>query len=295
MASLRESLGKVGLWASGAALGGPSRAGEFARTVEGLGISALWLGGGNPDDAALQERAAMLAATEHLVVATGITNIWAWRPAALYQRAVALDRDHPGRFLLGLGVSHGPLVQQMGRTYAKPLAAMRAFLDGLDQADAEASASAPPTRVLAALGPKMLELARDRSAGAHPYLVTPEHTAVARRVMGEGPLLAPEQAVVVNSDAAEARRIARQYLSTYLVLPNYLTNLAEYGFDNGDFADGGSDRLVDALVPSGEGGTVAKRIAEHFDAGADHVCVQPLGEGRAVDLDGMRDVLAAIG
>jgi probable F420-dependent oxidoreductase len=288
-----QDLGKMGLWVSGAAPGGHAAAGDFARRVESLGIRAAWVGGGNADPRALQERGEMLAATEHLVVATGITNIWAWGPAALHAQAAALDRAYPGRFLLGLGVSHAPLVQQLGRDYKHPLAAMRAFLDDLDQA-AATDGPAPP-RVLAALGPKMLELARDRSAGAHPYLVTPEHTATARQVLGDGPLLAPEQAVVVVDDAVTARRIAREYLQTYLVLPNYLSSLRQYGFDDSDFADGGSDRLVDAVVPWGDAAAIAPRIQQHFDAGADHVCVQPLGPGRAVDLAGLEALIRVAG
>jgi probable F420-dependent oxidoreductase len=252
-----------------------------------LGIQAVWVGGGNANPAALEERGAMLAATEHLVVATGILNIWAWDPTALYGQAAAMDSAYPGRFLLGLGVSHAPLVQQLGRDYVHPLAAMRAFLDGLDE---EAGDGPAPTRVLAALGPKMLELARDRSAGAHPYLVTPEHTADARRALGEAPLLAPEQAVVIDGD----RGIARHYLATYLQLPNYTSNLRHYGFQDEDFAAGGSDRLVDALVPSGDATAVASRVQEHLDAGADHVCLQPLGEGRAVDLHGLAALLQVL-
>jgi len=234
------------------------------------------------------------------VVATGIVNIWAWDPAALHAQAAALARAHPGRFLLGLGVSHAPLVQQLGRDYERPLAAMRAFLDGLDEAAAaDPSGAASPPRVLAALGAKMLELARDRSAGAHPYLVPPEHTATARQVLEAGSLLAPEQAVVIQRDggggASGGRRVAREYLATYLQLPNYLSNLRRYGFGDEDFADGGSDRLVDALVPSGTASVLAPRVAEHLDAGADHVCIQPLGEGRAVDLPGFEELLGAIG
>jgi probable F420-dependent oxidoreductase len=293
--SLRESLGKVGLWIGSAGASPTLTAGQLAQAVERLGIRALWVGGGNPDDAALQERGAMLAATGHLVVATGITNIWAWDADVLYERAVALERAYPGRFLLGLGVSHEPLVRRMGLTYAKPLAAMREFLDRLDRAGAAAGAGPAPPRVLAALGPKMLELARERSVGAHPYLVTPQHTAIARSVLGAGPLLAPEQAVVVRRDVVDARRSARQYLATYLVLPNYLASLAQFGFDQDDFADGGSDRLVDELVPNGDATTVARRILEHLAAGADHVCVQALGEGRSLDLPGIEALLAAIG
>src|SRR5580704_15486726 len=209
MTMLRDSLGTVGLWVSGAGPGGAAGAGDFARRVEALGIQAVWVGGGNADIAALEERGAMLAATDHLVVATGILNIWAWDPTALSAHTAALDGAYPGRFVLGLGVSHAPLVQQLGRDYQHPLAAMRDFLDGLDAAAAAAGDAPAPTRVLAALGPKMLELARDRSTGAHPYLVTPEHTADARRALGEAPLLAPEQAVVIEADRDAAHRIAR--------------------------------------------------------------------------------------
>jgi probable F420-dependent oxidoreductase len=294
MATLHEDwrrLGKIGLWVSGAAPGLSPGPGDFARRIEAMGVGAIWVGGGNPDDHAFEERRAMLAATEHLVVATGITNIWAWDPAVLHAKAASIVAGYPGRFLLGLGVSHQPLVQQMGRHYEKPLAAMRAFLDGLDLA---AGDGAPLPRVLAALGTKMLELSRDRALGAHPYLVTADHTATARQVLGEGPLLAPEQAVVIKGDPVAARRIARQYLETYLTLPNYLTNLRRSGFQESDFAAGGSDRLVDALVPSGEPGAVAERVQVHFAAGADHVCIQPLDEGRAVDLSGFETLLRSL-
>jgi probable F420-dependent oxidoreductase len=284
-------LGRIGLWVSSASAGGAPGAGDLARRVEELGVDALWVGGGNPDANTLEERAAMLASTGHLVVATGIVNIWAWDPAALHRAAAAVNATHPGRFLLGLGVSHKPLVQRLGREYRQPLAAMRDFLDGLDRAAGPGTA---PPRVLAALGTKMLELARSRTAGAHPYLVTPDHTAAARQVLGPERLLAPEQAVVVDRDRDRARRIAREYLAVYLTLPNYLANLGRLGLGDSDVAGGGSDRLVDALVPSGDAQAVAKRVREHFDAGADHVCLQPLGEGRAVDLNGLEELVPAL-
>jgi probable F420-dependent oxidoreductase len=286
-------LGTIGLWVGGTGAGGGRDAGALARRAELLGVRALWVGGGNPDTSALDERAEMLAATSELVVATGIVNIWAWEPGNLARRASALAATYPGRFLLGLGVSHRPLVERLGRDYRRPLAAMRAFLDDLDGAGAT---TAVLPRVLAALGPKMLQLSRDRAGGAHPYLTTAAHTADARALLGPGPLLAPEQAVVVTRDpTGDGRRIARQYLSTYLVLPNYTSNLRHYGFTDADFADGGSDRLVDALVPSGESGAVAGAVTAHLDAGADHVCVQPLAEGRAVDWRGFEELLGATG
>jgi probable F420-dependent oxidoreductase len=296
--ALRERLGKVGLWVPGFAAGGPSGAGDLARRAEDLEVSALWVGGGNPDAKALDERAAMLDATERLVVATGIASIWAWAPAELEERAAALDQAHPGRFLLGLGVAHAPSVQALGREYRRPVATMRAFLDGLDEAACLSGPSgdgaAPAPRVLAALGPMMLALARDRSAGAHPYLVTPEHTSTARRLLGPTAVLAPEQAVVVNGDATTARGIARDYLATYLTLSNYLSNFQRLGFEESDFAGGGSDRLVDALVPWGDAEMVARRVQDHFEAGADHISIQPLSGGRAIDFSGLASVVRAL-
>jgi probable F420-dependent oxidoreductase len=289
--AILERIGRLGVWVNGAATGGRSGAADLARAVESIGIGALWVGGGNPNQDALDERALMLDATEQLVVATGIASVWAWDPAALHAATVAIEERHPGRFLLGLGVSHRPNVERLGREYRRPMAEMRALLDGLDQA-AAGGGIAPP-RVLAALGPKMLELARDRSVGAHPYLVTPEHSATARGILGPDRLLAPEQAVVMNNDAAAARRIARDYLAPYLTLPNYLSNLVRLGFGPEDCSAGGSDRLVDALVPHGDAATVAAHAQEHLDAGADHVCVQPLGEGGAVDLDGLAELARA--
>jgi probable F420-dependent oxidoreductase len=289
--ALRQQLGQVGLWVPGLATGGLSGAGDVARRAEELGVSAIWVGGGNASSKALDERAAMLDATEHLVVATGIASIWAWGPLQLNERAAAIDRAHPGRFVLGLGVAHAPSVQALGQEYQRPVAKMRAFLDDLDRA---AGGAAPPTRVLAALGPSMLALARDRSAGAHPYLVTPEHTSTARRILGPTPVLAPEQAVVVNGDATEARAIARDYLATYLTLSNYLSSFRRLGFEESDFVGAGSDRLVDALVPWGDAAMVATRVQAHFDAGADHVCIQPLADGRAMDFDGLAGVLGVL-
>jgi probable F420-dependent oxidoreductase len=289
--ALRDRLGKVGLWVPGFAAGAAPGAAGLARRAEELGVGALWVGGGNPDARALDERMAMLDATEHLVVATGIASIWAWAPPALATRTAEIDRAHPGRFVLGLGVAHAPSVRAMGREYRQPLAVMRAFLDGLDSS---ADSSSVPPRVLAALGPAMLALARDRSAGAHPYLVTPEHSSTARHILGPTPVLAPEQAVVVNDDPASARRIARDYLATYLTLSNYLSNFRRLGFEENDFAGGGTDRLVDALVAWGGAEAVARRVQAHLDAGADHVNIQPLGEGRTIDFDGLGRVLQVL-
>jgi probable F420-dependent oxidoreductase len=273
----KNRLGRVGVWA-----GGSVAEPVLARQVEELGLGALWVGGGNPDRDALAGREAMLAATQRIVVATGIASIWAWDLAVLAGLTAAIDDKYPGRFLLGLGVSHQPMVPQYGREYTKPLTEMRRFLDGLDEAG-----QSKDRRVLAALGTKMLELARDRSAGAHPYLVTPEHTAIARGVLGPDPLLAPEQAVVVSPEPGYARQVAREYLTPYLGLPNYLGSLRRLGFTDEDFIAGGSDRLVDAIIPWGDAEVVAARIAEHLDAGADHVAIQPLGPDRTFDHVGL--------
>ncbi len=268
----RRRIGRAGVWLPGVVRQRRADLETAAAELEALGYGALWIGGGNPDRQALADLTALLERTERLVVATGIANIWAWEPAALHEAAAAIDEAYSGRFVLGLGVAHAALVPR----YRRPLAAMREFLDGLDQA-AEASGRRPPFRVLAALRRRMLELARDRSGGSHPYFTPVEHTALARRTLGPAPLLAPEVAVVVEPDAGRGRAIAREHMALYLQLPNYVDNLRELGFGDADFADGGSDRLADALIPRGGPEDVARRVREHLDAGADHVCVQPLG------------------
>jgi probable F420-dependent oxidoreductase len=282
----RQRIGRVGVWLSGAARG----AVEAATTVQRLGYRALWIGGSNRDAGAFADLGAFLGATGGLVVATGIADIWAWDPAALEGTVAALDSAHPGRFLLGLGVSHPQTVAG----YRRPLSAMRDFLDGLDRA-AAAGGRRPPFRVLAALRQKMLELSRDRAGGAHPYFTTPQHTAFARRVLGAAPLLAPEQAVVLETDPVQARAIARRYMETpYLSLTNYLSSLRELGFGERDFAGGGSDRLVDAIVAWGSPDAIAARVREHLEAGADHVAIQPLDEERGLALDQLRSLAPAL-
>jgi probable F420-dependent oxidoreductase len=283
-AGWREALGRVGVWVNPVAIEGDL--GGFADRVEQLGYGGLWVGGGNPDERAFELLQTALAKTSRIVVATGITNIWAWEPAALTRRVAALESAYPGRFLLGLGVSHAPLVEGLGRRYERPLEAMAGFLDGLDAADrrdAGGSSTSTPPRVLAALGKRMLELSSDRAAGAHPYLTPPEHTAQARQVLGAAPLLAPEQALVLESESRAARVTARAYLERYLRLPNYRTNLERLGYSEEDFAGQGSDRLTDALVPHGSAGEVAGRIRAHLEAGADHVCIQPLAHSGGID------------
>jgi probable F420-dependent oxidoreductase len=285
----RRRLGRAGVWLPGTARRDRARLEAVGTELEGLGYGALWLGGGSPDREALADLAALLDRSRRLVVASGIANIWAWDPASLHEAAGAIDESHPGRFLLGLGVSHRALVA----AYRRPLTAMRDFLDGLDRA-AEAAGRRPLFRVIAALRRRMLELARDRSGGAHPYLTSPSHTAIARRVLGEDGLLAPEQAVVLETDPARARATARAHLSRYLALPNYVENLRELGFGDEDLADGGSDRLVDAIVAWGDEEAVAGRVREHLDAGADHVAIQPLGDEPDLGLERLRRLAPAV-
>jgi probable F420-dependent oxidoreductase len=264
---LRRVLGRVGIWMPPpAALG--LDPGTFARTVEEAGFGSVWIPGVNAAEnlAALE---AMLTGTGKLVVATGIASVWTWPAAELAAAADRLEASYPGRFILGLGVSHAPLVESTGQAYVRPLAKMRQFLD-------ELPATAAPV-VLAALGPKMLELSRDRTAGAHPYFSPPEHTAFARSVLGAAPLLVPELAVTL-APGAEGQAAAREYAKYHLRLPNYTSNLRRFGFGDEDLAGTGSDRLISAIVPNGPEMT-RTMLREHLDAGADHVVIQPVGPG----------------
>ncbi|HEY2427601.1 MAG TPA: LLM class F420-dependent oxidoreductase [Acidimicrobiales bacterium] len=269
-------LGRVGVWSSQLRYGDPGSVATAAAELEALGYGAIWVPGGAGGDV-LGDCGRLLDATERVVLAPGILNIWMHDPGEVADGHHRLTAAHPGRFLLGLGVSHALLIDRTG-TYARPLAKMREYLDALDGAHTPV-----PTgeRILAALGPKMLELARDRSAGTHPYLVTPEHTATAREAVGPGKLVAPEQKVVLDTDAGRARAIAREALGIYLRLPNYTNNLLRTGFSEDDLAGGGSDRLIDGIVAWGDEAAIAARVRAHHDAGADHVCIQVLLADRA--------------
>jgi probable F420-dependent oxidoreductase len=257
-------IGRLGVWNNSLRSMAPERGAEAAAELEELGYAAVWLGS-NPG---VEHAVPLLDATSRLVVATGILNIWDHRPETVAAQVAGLDGDHPGRFVLGLGASHGAVV---GDRYRRPYSAMIGFLDGLDAAGSQAG-----RRVLAALGPKMLTASRDRAAGAHPYLVTPEHTRRAREILGSGPLLAPELKVVLDPDLDSARSTARTHLEMYLRLPNYTGNLLRLGFSEDDIAAPGSDHLVDSVVAMGDVDAVGRRLAEHFDAGADHVTIQVL-------------------
>ena len=264
-------LSGVGIWSSQLRYGNADEAADAAAELEELGFAALWI----PDvgGPVLDSVDHLLASTTHVVIATGILNLWMNEPADVASRCASLTNTHGERFLLGIGCSHAPLIDSKdpGR-YRKPLAATRAFLDAIDASEQPVPAE---NRVLAALGPKMLELSATRARGAHPYLVTPDHTRTAREVLGEGPLLLPEQAVLLTDSRDEARAIGTDWLRNYLALPNYANNLLRSGFTQDDL-DSVSDRLFDAIIAWGNEDAVARRIDEHKQAGADHVCVQAL-------------------
>ncbi|WP_327003405.1 TIGR03620 family F420-dependent LLM class oxidoreductase [Dactylosporangium sp. NBC_01737] len=279
----RVAMGPVGVWL-GALQREPAQIQRtVARRVEELGYGSLWEGEVVGRNDVFAQEAAWLSATSRLVAGAGIANIWARHPATAKAAAGALGDAWPGRFVLGLGVSHAAAIDRTGMTYDRPLERMRDYLDDMDKTPAAMPDTAPDVPVvLAALRPRMLRLARDRTDGAHTYFVPPEHTALAREDLGPDRLLIPEQAVVVDTDPETARATARQHTAFYLGLPNYVNNLERLGFSDDDLAGTGSDRLVDAIVAWGDESTVAARIHEHHAAGADHVLIQPL----AADIDG---------
>jgi len=295
--AVAERIGRVGVWTfrldEMTAAGARSAVERFER----IGAGALWFPESVPSKEVFAHAGLLLSWSEHMTIATGIANIWARDPVAMANGSRTLAEAFPGRFLLGLGVSHEPVVRRRGSgTYEKPLAHMRSYLDGMDRARFSGPEPTEPyARVLAALGPKMLDLAAERTAGAHPYFVPVEHTPFARRALGPGPLLAVEQAVVFEEDAAIAREIAREHMKGYLRLDNYANNLRRLGWSDDDIKDGASDRLVDAIVAWGTQDSIIERVRTHFGGGADHVCVQPLARpGAPIPFDRLRDLLAAV-
>jgi probable F420-dependent oxidoreductase len=274
---IADAIGPVGVWSF--ALDEQPAEGErsFAHEVEALGFGALWYPESIGSKEAFSRAGVLLAATGAITVATGIASIWARDAFAMAAGARALAEAYPGRFLLGVGVSHAPSVAARGHVYAHPLERMRDYLDAMDAARYDAPGDLRPPRVLAALGDGMLGLAADRADGAHSYFVPVEHTARARAVLGPGPLLAVEQTAVLETDAAAAREIARDFARHYLELPNYADNLRRLGYSAEDVAGGGSDRLIDAVIVHGDEDAIAARVRAHLDAGADHVCLQLRG------------------
>jgi probable F420-dependent oxidoreductase len=269
-------LGKLGIFYFMDGMDSPTVA-EFARRIEKLGYGTLWIPEAFGRDV-MASASWLLAATETLNVASGIANVYARDAMATAAAQKTLDEQSNGRFVLGLGVSHKPMVEDVrGHDQGKPLSFMSAYLDAM--AASPYTAAVPPTTgttVIGALHPKMLALAASKTAGAHPYLMPPEHTAFAREIMGDGPLLCPEQKVLLETDPDKARNAARLGLGFYLELPNYRRSLKRFGLEDADFADGGSDRLIDLVVAWGDEATIRARIQAHYDAGADHVCIQPI-------------------
>lgn len=272
------AIGKVGIWSLELRFGDKAQANEAAAELDELGYGALWIPGGI-DSGAPQDVERLLAATRRTTIATGILNVWKHDPAELAAWFLGLGEAERARTLLGLGVSHGPII---GAQWNKPLAVMRTFLDGLD-----AAGMPRDSLCLAGLGPKMVALAGERTAGAHPYLVTPGHTAQARAILGPGKLLAPEQGVVLEEDPAKARELAMGALEHYAGLPNYRNNWLRLGFTE-DEIDSRCDRLLDALFAVGGVDKAAERVRAHLDAGADHVCVQVIAGAQGGGFDVLR-------
>lgn len=287
-----ERIGPLGVWTFRLDEMTSAEARDAVGRFERMGAGAVWI----PESAVSKEifthSTLLLSWSERITVATGIASIYARDPVAMANGARTLAETFPGRFLLGLGVSHQPAVKRRGGVYDKPLAYMRSYLDAMDKARSSGPEPAQPAdRVLAALGPKMLQLSAERTSGAHPYFVPVEHTPIAREALGPEPLLAVEQAVVFESDADAAREIARDHMKGYLRLENYTNNLRRLGWTEEDVTTP-TDRLVDAVVAWGTQDAIIERIRAHFAGGADHVCVQPLaGQAAPIPMDRLDDLL----
>jgi probable F420-dependent oxidoreductase len=269
--ALRESIGSYGFWIGRHLLPSGPELRDVAAQLDTLGVGALWLGGSPTADLNIAEE--LLAGSERLVVGTSILNIWSEDPLEVAASCDRIAGQYGARFVLGLGAGHAPTAESLGMEYVKPLTKLREYLDALDQAPVPVPRE---HRMLAALGPKALELTAARSAGALPYLTTPDHSAQARKILGPDAVLVAEHKVILSTDAAQARTIARKTLWRYLELPNYVNNWRRLGFTDDDFADGGSDRLIDSVVAHGTTDSILARLQEHLDAGADHVAIQPL-------------------
>ena len=287
-------IGRVGVWSSHLQWQPAGRAQELVRRMEDLGFGAVWVGEATGKES-IANASILLAGSERIVVATGIASIWARDPVAMVNAGRTLGEAYPGRFLMGLGVSHPFLTDPRGRPYRTPLEHMRWYLEAMDGAPWAGPPADPAPRVVAALGPKMLELARDRTEGAHPYFVPVEHTTRARAILGRDALLAPEQAVSLGPDLAAARDRARPYLRTYLALENYRANLIRLGWGEGDMAGSGSERLADALVACGTVGVAVDRVRAHLDSGADHVAVRVLTDDpKAFPVEQLEELAQAV-
>ena len=280
--SLAARLGRVGVWSFALQRLTAADAGAAMRQLEGLGFSTVWIPESVGSKDVMAHAAILLGASEKAIVAPGIASIYARDPMAMANGARALADAWPGRYVLGIGVSHAPSVAIRGNEYGKPVESMAAYLDAMAAASyAGPDAAEPVPLVLAALGPRMLELAAARTDGAHPYFVPIEHTPIAREALGPEPCLAVEQTAVLATDPVDARRIGRAFAKHYLALPNYANNLRRLGWSDEDIANDGSDRLIDAVIAWGDVDAIVARVKDHLDAGADHVCVQLRAESSA--------------
>lgn len=280
--ALREALGRVGVWSFTLEAQSADDERAAAAEIERLGYPAIWFPEAVASREVFSHAALLLSSTGRVVVASGIANIWARDAVAMANGWRTLTDAWPGRFLLGIGVSHAGSVDRRGSRYARPYTRLREYLDAMDRAASSAPEPvASPWHVLAALGPRMLELAAERALGAHPYFVTVEHTAFGRARLGPEPVLAVEQTAVLETDPAAARRIARMFAADYLATPNYANNLRRMGWIDADLAGQGSDRLIDAVVVWGDEDAIRRRVKQHLDAGADHVCVQVVTENES--------------
>jgi probable F420-dependent oxidoreductase len=288
-------LGRIGIWTGTLDALPWAKERSVVQELESLGYGALWLPEAVNRDPLVHCTLA-LGATTQLVLATGVAQIYARDAMTANAAWRTIEEAFPGRFVFGLGVSHKPMIEGARKTtYGPPIATMRQYLDDMDTGLYLAvQPTTTPRRVLAALGPKMLALAAEKADGAHPYHATPEHTAFAREKLGRDKFLAVEQAVVLADDAAEARNTARTGLAVYLGLPNYLNNWRRLGFTDDDFADGGSNRFVDAIVAHGDEDAIKSRVQQHLDAGADHVCVQVMTPPGVAPIDGWRRLAPAL-
>ena len=293
--AVAERIGRIGVWSFAFDRMTAADARRAAARIEEMGAGALWIPESLVSKELFAHAATLLAATERLPVASGIASIWARDPVAMQNGGRALAEAFPGRFILGLGVSHEPVVTRRGQKYEKPLSRMKEYLEAMDRARyAGPEPAEPAPRLLAALGPRMLRLAAERTAGAHPYFVPVEHTPIARKEIGEGPLLAVEQAVVFETDASAAREIAKAHMAGYLRLENYASNLKRLGWSDADIR-GPSDALVDAIVAWGPSESLVDRVTAHLKSGADHVCVQPLSRDPAqIPLGSLAELITSV-